>query len=48
MGWLFAQLWFLLLLSFLVGSLAATVAVHALSPSVEQLVGQLRAGRDAR
>ena len=48
MGWLFAQLWFLLLLSFVAGSLAATLLIGVLSPSVEQIVGQLRRSRGAR
>ena len=37
MGWLFAQLWVWLLLSFLVGSLAAHVAIAVLLPSMSEL-----------
>lgn len=49
MGWLFAQLWCWLLVSFLLGSVVADVVVRAVSPSIEELVRQARTrAREAR
>jgi hypothetical protein len=47
-GWLFAQLWFLLLLAFLLGSAVATLVVGAVSAPVEQVVRQLHRERGGR
>jgi len=37
MTWLFAQLWFLLLLAFLVGALVTYLVVKVLLPNVDDL-----------
>ncbi|MCY7396322.1 MAG: hypothetical protein LH468_09275 [Nocardioides sp.] len=48
MGWLFAQLWFWLLVSFLVGSLVAYLAIAATLPMIEEVEARSRRRGEGR